>query len=59
MNVQTVAEKHGGLLVDSGPYNNYEDALEALEALQLELDDEDVSDLPGTRPLEDRWEEAD
>ena len=37
---EEVAEKQGGILVDPGPYPDYDDAFEALMALQS-YDDED------------------
>lgn len=49
------AERLGGVVVDPGPYSSYEDAQEALIALEQELDDE-ISDVAADRPLEDRYE---
>jgi hypothetical protein len=54
-----VAESQGAELIDPGPYHNYEDAQEALVALQQELDDDDASDLPGTQAMEGRYETDD
>ena len=31
-----VAEEHGGLLVDAGPFSSYQDAYDALENLEVE-----------------------
>ena len=53
--IQT-AERLGAVLIDAGPYTDYEDAQEALTALESELDDDDTTDLPGNQPLEDRYE---
>jgi hypothetical protein len=50
------AEREGAVLIDAGPYQNYEEAQEALTALEGELDDDETSDLPGNQPLEDRYE---
>jgi hypothetical protein len=49
------AERHRGVLIDPGPYQDYDDAREALIALEGELED-DSSDVPADRPLEDRYE---
>lgn len=57
--IQDVADRHQGVIVDAGPYANYEDAVEALEAIRMELDDDEISDVPGSRALEDRWEDGD
>jgi len=54
------AHRHGGVVIDPGPFDNYADASDALEALQMELNDEDdSSDLPGTQALEGRYETDD
>lgn len=60
----TTAEKtahlEGGIVIDPGPYESYEDALEAVEALQGELQEgDDTSDVPGTQALEGRYETGD
>jgi hypothetical protein len=39
---EVVAEKHGGVVVDPGPYRDYEDACDAMLALQEEEAEEDV-----------------
>jgi len=50
----------GATVIDAGPYDSYEDALDALEALQGELlDDDEQSDVPGTQALEGRYETDD
>lgn len=49
------AERLGGTVVDPGPYASYEEAQEALIALEQELDDE-TSDVAADRPLEERYE---
>lgn len=36
-----VAAKHGGTLIDPGPYKSYEDAYDALVAIQSEEEEED------------------
>lgn len=59
MTAEETAHRSGGTVVDSGPYDNYEQACEALAALQLELDDEDTSDVPGTQAMESRPESTD
>lgn len=44
-----------GTIVDPGPYDTYEDALEALEGLALELDPrQGSSEVPAERVLESR-----
>lgn len=49
----------GGTVIDPGPYDSYEDACDALEALQAELDSPDASDVPGSQALEGRYETED
>lgn len=51
---EETAELHGGILIDAGPYSCYDDAYDALLAAQQELMDDESSDTPGTRALEDR-----
>jgi hypothetical protein len=53
--IQT-AERLGAVLIDAGPYQDYAEAQEAMIALQVELDDDETSDLPGNQPLEDRYD---
>lgn len=53
---EEAAHRHGGVVIDPGPYDSYADASDALEALQMELDDEESSDVPGTQALEGRYE---
>ena len=48
------AERLGGTLLDPAQYSSYEEAQEAMVALQDELDDETISDLPGTRAWDGR-----
>ncbi len=50
------AERMGAVLIDAGPFEDYEEAQDALTALQSELDEDDTSDVPGNRSLEDRYE---
>ncbi len=51
------AERHGGTVIDPGPYTTYEDAVEALDALQGELDESiEGVDTPGAQPLDGRFE---
>jgi hypothetical protein len=40
MTADEVAARHGAILVDEGPYHSYEDADDALLALEMELFDE-------------------
>ncbi len=56
---EQTALRTGGVVVDPGPYESYEEACEALDALQAELDDEDPSDLPSTQAWEGRYETDD
>ena len=51
-----VAVKHGGLLVDPRPYPSYEEANEALIALQAEEEDE-TSDAPIDLKPDDKEED--
>lgn len=53
---EEAAEVAGGSLIDPGPYAEYEEAEDALSALQAEMldDDASTSDVPGTRTLEGR-----
>lgn len=52
-----VAAESGAAVIDPGPYDNYEEANDALVSLQGELGENGTSDLPGTRALESREEE--
>lgn len=56
MTAEQTAHQHGGVVIDSGPYTNYDDACDALTALQMELEDEEASETPGTQALEGRYE---
>ena len=58
LTAEETAHRHGGVVVDPGPFATYEDAQEAITALQLEMDDE-VSDAAGEQPLEGRSETGD
>jgi hypothetical protein len=40
---EEVAAKHGGTLIDPGPYKSYEDAYDAMVAIQAEEEDEDLA----------------
>lgn len=51
-----VAESHGGVLIDPGPYHSYDDAQDALVSLEEEIVDEETSEVPAERPLESRYE---
>lgn len=53
---EEAARRYGGVVIDPGPFDSYEDACDALEALKGELDENDVSDVPGTQPPEGRFE---
>jgi hypothetical protein len=54
---EDAALRYGAMLVDPGPYESYEEACEALEGLQQEMDDEgSASDIPMTRAIESRME---
>ena len=53
---EETAHRVGGQLVDSGPYHSWEEATEAMEALQFELDEASETDTPGTQALEGRSE---
>ncbi len=37
-----VAAMHGGILIDPGPYPSYEDAYDAMVAIQSEEEEEDL-----------------
>jgi len=39
---EEAAARHAGVVVDPGPYRTYEDAYDALLALQAEEEDEDL-----------------
>jgi hypothetical protein len=56
---EETAHRLGGRVVDSGPYHSWEDATDAMEALQLELDEESGTETPGTQALEGRSETGD
>lgn len=56
---EAAAESHGGVLIDAGPYASYDDAYDALLAAQQELLDDEASDTPGGRMLEDRADRDD
>lgn len=56
---EEAAHRLGGTVIDPGPYDSYEDACDALEALQGELDESEPSDVPGTQSLEGRYETED
>lgn len=58
MTAEEAAHRHGGIVLDPGPYQNYEDAQDALVSLQEELEDE-TGDVPGTQALEGRYETDD
>jgi len=40
---EQVAARYGGLVVDPGPYTTYQDAYDALLAIQRETEDEETS----------------
>jgi len=42
MTPEDAARQYDGLVVDPGPYTSYEDAYEALMALKLDPDDEEI-----------------
>lgn len=39
---EETASEHGGILIDAGPYKSYDDAYDALLALQQEDEDEET-----------------
>jgi hypothetical protein len=39
---EVVAEQRGGILVDAGPYNTFDEAYDAILALQSEEEEEDL-----------------
>ena len=49
---ETTAEqavhRRGGVVIDPGPFDSYEEAYDALGTLQAELENETRSDVPGT-----------
>ena len=54
---EEAALRRGATLVDPGPYESFDEACEALEGLQQEMDDEgSASDIPATRAMESRPE---
>jgi hypothetical protein len=54
---EQAAVLHGGTVIDPGPYSDYQEACEAMEALSLELDEEDdSSDISANQALEGRSE---
>ena len=55
----TLAHRLGVNVIDSGPYHSWEDATDALEALQLELGADLEGDVPNINPLEGRYENED
>lgn len=56
---EEAAHRQGGIVVDPGPFDSYEDACDALTGLQEELDDDESADVPGTQALESRYETDD
>ncbi len=56
MTAEQAAQQQAGVVVDPGPFDSYEDACEALESLQGELQDDDISDVPGSSVTEGRYE---
>lgn len=56
---EETAHRTGGTVIDPGPYDSYEDACDALEALQGELQEDDASDVPGSGVTEGRYEFGD
>lgn len=59
MTAEETAHRQGGVVIDPGPFESYEAACNALEALQIELEEDDSSDVPGTQALEGRYETRD
>lgn len=60
MTAEKTAHQKGGTVIDPGPYESYEDACDAMEALQGELqEDDESSDVPGSQALEGRYETGD
>lgn len=52
---EDAATELGGTVLDPGPYDAFEEANEALVAMQDELaEDNGTSDVPGTRAIESR-----
>lgn len=54
VSAEVAAEQRGGTVIDPGPYPTWQEADDALTALQQELDDETPSDVPGSRVMESR-----
>lgn len=53
--IPALATESIGAVIDPGPYESYDEALEALEALTSELDPgQGSSDVPAERALESR-----
>lgn len=50
------AERLEGVLIDAGPYSSYDDAQEALTALQYEAEDEIPGDVPADRTHDEFYE---
>jgi len=59
MTAAETAHRHGGVVIDPGPFDSHEDACDALEALQGELDEDVESDVPGSQVLDGRYETND
>jgi hypothetical protein len=53
---EETAERYAGTLVDPGPYETYEEACDALDALEQEMANENATDVPATQALEGRFE---
>jgi hypothetical protein len=53
------AERAGGVVLDPGPYDTYDEAYDALISLQEDLLEDDASDAPGGQALEGRFESDD
>lgn len=56
---EEAAHRAGVRVIDSGPYHSWDDATEAMEALQIELEEDSKADTPDTNPLEGRSESGD
>ncbi len=59
MTAEEIAGQLGGNLIDPGPYESFEDADDALVALQGELSEDETSDVPEEQVLEGRYETGD
>ncbi|MEX0725304.1 MAG: hypothetical protein WEB58_12180 [Planctomycetaceae bacterium] len=53
-NAMQAAERFGGVLIDAGPYENYDEVQDALTALETEDEIDASSDTPASQSRDER-----